>query len=73
IYLIHYFFVHNLGLLRADSSLRNIAFNFIITITISICLAYLFNLFKFGKFIVGGIGHVKYETVYESYKNDKMD
>ncbi|RIN35045.1 adhesion protein [Staphylococcus succinus] len=73
IYLIHYFFVHNLGLLRADSSLRNIAFNFIITITISICLAYLFNLFKFGKFIVGGIAHVKYETVYESYKNGKMD
>ncbi len=73
IYLVHYFFVHDLGLLRADSSLRNIAFTFILTVTISVCLAYVFNLFKFGKFMVGGIGHINYDKVYESYKHGKMD
>ncbi|MDG0843712.1 acyltransferase family protein [Staphylococcus equorum] len=73
IYLVHYFFVHDLGLLRADSSLRNIAFTFILTVTISVCLAYVFNLFKLGKFMVGGIGHINYDKVYESYKHDKMD
>lgn len=73
IYLVHYFFVHDLGLLRADSSLRNIAFTFILTVTISVCLAYVFNLFKLGKFMVGGIGHINYDKVYESYKHGKMD
>ncbi|CFO27999.1 intercellular adhesion protein C [Staphylococcus aureus] len=73
IYLTHYFFVHDLGLLRADSSIRNIVFNFIITLVVSVCLAYLFNLFKFGKFIVGGIGNIKYDSVYESYKHGKMN
>lgn len=73
IYLTHYFFVHDLGLLRADSSIRNIAFNFIITLVVSICLAYLFNLFRFGKFVVGGIGHIRYDSVYESYKHGKMN
>ncbi|PTI66977.1 adhesion protein [Staphylococcus shinii] len=73
IYLTHYFFVHDLGLLRVDSSIRNIAFNFIITLVISICLAYLFNLFKFGTLVVGGIGNIKYDSVYESYKHGKMN
>ncbi|MCD8821938.1 acyltransferase family protein [Staphylococcus gallinarum] len=73
IYLIHYFFVHNLGLLRQDSAVLNITFNFIITLAVSICLAYIFNLFKFGKYIVGGIGNVQYDHVYESYKHGKMD
>ncbi|GAA6822754.1 acyltransferase family protein [Helicobacter pylori] len=73
IYLLHYFFVNQLGMLREDSAIRNIAFTFIITLTVAICLAYLLNLFKFGKYIVGGIGHIKYEKVYESYKLGKMD
>ena len=73
IYLLHYFFVNQLGLLREDSAIRNIVFTFIITVTVSICLAYLINQFKWGKYIIGGIGHIKYEKVYESYKHGKVD
>ena len=28
---------------------------------------------KWGKYIIGGIGHIKYEKVYESYKHGKVD
>lgn len=73
IYAIHYFFVHDLGLLNGDNPFKNIVFNLIITLCLSICVAYLFNLFKFGKYIVGGIGKIKYEKVYESYQVGKMD
>ncbi|WP_323703716.1 acyltransferase family protein [Mammaliicoccus sp. Dog046] len=72
IYLIHYFMIHRLGQLH-DNPIFNIIFTFTLTITFSICIAYLLNLFKFGKFIVGGIGKVKYESFYNSYKNNQVD
>ncbi|MUN94265.1 acyltransferase family protein [Staphylococcus borealis] len=72
IYLIHYFFVHRLGALH-DHPLLNILFTFTLTVTFSICIAYVMNLSKFGKFIVGGIGKMKYETYYQSYKQNLVD
>lgn len=70
IYLIHYFFVHRLGALH-DHPLLNILFT--LTVTFSICIAYVMNLSKFGKYIVGGIGKMKYETYYQSYKQNLVD
>lgn len=72
IYLIHYFIVHRLGKLH-DNPAFNILFTFTLTVTFSICITYLFNLTKFGKYIVGGIGNVKYESFYKSYKNNQVD
>lgn len=72
IYLIHYFIVHRLGALH-DNPIFNILFTFTLTITFSICIAYVLNLFKFGKFVIGGIGNVKYDTFYQSYKNNSVD
>ncbi|MBI5973641.1 acyltransferase family protein [Staphylococcus caledonicus] len=72
IYLIHYFFVHRLGALH-DHPLLNIIFTFTLTVTFSVCIAYIFNLSKYGKYVVGGIGKVKYETFYQSYKNNLVD
>ena len=72
IYLIHYFFVHDLGLLSRNP-IKNVLFNTIVTLTLAITVGYLFNLFKFEKYIVGGIGKIKYENIYESYQNNNMD
>lgn len=52
IYLIHYFIVHRLGKLH-DNPAFNILFTFTLTVTFAICITYLFNLTKFGKYIVG--------------------
>lgn len=59
--------MHRLGALH-DHPLLNILFTFTLTVTFSICIAYVMNLSKFGKYIVGGIGKMKYETYYQSYK-----
>nr|WP_263314600.1 acyltransferase family protein [Mammaliicoccus sp. Marseille-Q6498] len=72
IYLIHYFIVHRLGQLH-DHPLFNVLFTFTLTIVFSICIAYIFNLFKFGKYIVGGIGKVSYKSFHESYMNNQVD
>lgn len=72
IYLIHYFIVHRLGTLH-DHPIFNILFTFTLTITFSICIAYVFNQFKLGKYVVGGIGNVKYDKFYQSYKNNLVD
>lgn len=74
IYLLHYFFVHRLGTLNIDP-IKNIIFTFIITLIFSICIAYILNKFKYGKFIVGGISNFRYEIVnkdyYSTMKNTK--
>ncbi|GAA3729266.1 hypothetical protein GCM10022378_17360 [Salinicoccus jeotgali] len=62
IYLTHYFFVHRLGQL-SDSPETNIIFTFILTVTLSLLTAQIFNAFRWGKFIVGGVGKLKYEEV----------
>ncbi|WP_426786679.1 acyltransferase family protein [Staphylococcus capitis] len=72
IYLVHYFFVHDLGLL-SHNPIKNVIFNTIVTLSLAITVGYVFNLFKFGKYIVGGIGKVNYTAVYKSYKNNLMD
>ncbi|EHJ07812.1 acyltransferase family protein [Staphylococcus simiae] len=72
IYLVHFFFVHRIGLL-SQHPIKNIIFNTIITLVLSICLSYILNLFKFGKFVVGSIGKIKYEDVYKSYLNKQID
>lgn len=72
IYLIHYFIVHRLGKLH-DHPAFNILFTFTLTVIFSICIAYVLNLTKFGKYIVGGIGRVNYDSFYKSYKNNQVD
>lgn len=72
IYLIHYFFVHRLGLL-SDRPFHNILFNTILALIFAVSIGYLFNLFKIGKYLVGGIGKLKYENVYASYRQGNMD
>lgn len=72
IYLIHYFIVHRLGKLHEDP-IFNILFTYTLTIVFSICVSYIFNLSKYGKYIVGGIGNVKYDSFYKSYKNNYVD
>lgn len=72
IYLIHYFIVHRLGKLHEEPEL-NILFTFTITVVFSICIAYLLNLSKYGKYIVGGIARVEYSSFYKSYKNNLVD
>ena len=72
IYSIHYFFVHRLGALH-DHPLLNILFTFTLTVTFSICIGYVMNLSKFGKYIVDDIGKMKYETYYQSYKQNLVD
>ena len=59
--------------LERDHPLLNILFTFTLTVTFSICIAYVMNLSKFGKYIVGGIGKMKYETYYQSYKQNLVD
>ena len=58
---------------RHDHPSLNILFTFTLTVTFSICIAYVMNLSKFGKYIVGGIGKMKYETYYQSYKQSLVD
>lgn len=72
IYLVHYFFVHRLGTLH-HHPVMNVIFTFTLTIVFSICIAYIVNQWKYGKYIVGGIGRMKYDTFYKSYKNNLVD
>lgn len=51
----------------------NVIFTFTLTIVFSICIAYIVNQWKYGKYIVGGIGRMKYDTFYKSYKNNLVD
>ena len=72
IYLIHYFFVHRLGTL-SDHPLLNVVFTWTLTVTFSICISYIVNLSKYGKYIVGGIGKTTHETYYQSYQQRLVD
>ena len=72
IYLVHYFIVHRLGMLHHHPFL-NVIFTFTLTVTFAICIAYVVNLWKYGKYIVGGIGRVKYDTFYKSYQQGLVD
>lgn len=72
IYLIHYFFVHRLGSLH-EHPLFNILFTFTLTVTFSVCIGYLMNLSHYGKYIVGGIGKMKFEKYYKSYQQNLVD
>lgn len=53
--------------------IMNVIFTFTLTIVFSICIAYIVNQWKYGKYIVGGIGRMKYDTFYKSYKNNLVD
>ena len=46
--------MHDLGLL-SHNPIKNVIFNTIVTLSLAITVGYVFNLFKFGKYIVGGI------------------
>lgn len=72
IYLVHYFIVHRLGMLHHHPFL-NVIFTFTLTVTFAICITYVVNLWKYGKYIVGGIGRVKYDTFYKSYQQGLVD
>lgn len=72
IYLLHFFFVHRLGRVH-EHPVMNVIFTFTLSLVFSIIIAYLFNLSKYGKYLVGGIGNLSHEKFKKNYENSLVD
>src|SRR5699024_11802370 len=62
IYLLHLVFLNKMTML-SNNVWEDILFKFIITITLSICVGYLVNITKYGKYLVGNIVNTKHESI----------
>lgn len=65
IYLLHLVFLNKMTML-SNNVWEDILFKFIITITLSICVGYLLNITKYGKYLVGNIVNTKHESIYKN-------
>lgn len=68
IYMLHLIFINNMGMMT-DIVFWDILYKTILAICLSIFTAYVFNLSKYGKFIVGSVG----KTDYDLPKPPKVD
>lgn len=71
IYLIHYFIVHQLGNLSNTPHL-NVLYKLILTITISIGIAYIINLSSFGKYLIGNTYKVRHDDILKSKNSNQL-
>lgn len=60
IYLLHLIFLNNMGMMT-ENVFWDIVYKVILAICLSIFTAYLFNLNKYGKFVVGNVGKTEYQ------------
>lgn len=62
IYLLHLIFLNRMTVL-SNSIFEDILYKFIVTIVISICITYIINLNKFGKYLVGNVAKTEHKSL----------
>lgn len=65
IYLMHLFFLNRMTVL-SEVVFEDILFKFIVTIVLSVSIAYIFNLSKYGKYLIGNINRIDYEQLHKN-------
>ena len=61
----HLFFLNRMTVL-SEVVFEDILFKFIVTIVLSISIAYIFNLSKYGKYLIGNINRIDYEKLHKN-------
>src|SRR5699024_11119909 len=67
IYLLHLFLLNRMTVL-SEVVFEDILYKFIVTVILSIFIAYILNLSKYGKYLIGNVNRIDYDTLHKNLK-----